>query len=154
MSPVPEGRVTAETWITAPTLPALVARAVSHYRINQEDGEDLLQETRIALWEAGQEVVGAAWVAQVASHKAVDLVRRLVRARAHIRAYAALPEGRRPEPEVGLLLHARVATLPSRIREFYDLRVLPDAQRRRRKRTRESPGTLRRATRASVGLTI
>ena len=100
MPPVPGRRVTAEAWITAPYLLALVTRVVSHYQINQEDGEDLLQETRIALWEAGQEVVGAAWVTRVASHKAVDLVRGRVRARAHIRTYAALPEGRRPEPEI------------------------------------------------------
>ena len=101
-----------------------MARVVSHYQISREDAEDLLQEIRIALWEAGQELVGAAWVARVASHKAVDLVRRRVRARAHLRTYMALQEGRRPEPEVGLLLQARVAELPARLREFYDLRYV------------------------------
>jgi len=124
MPPVPQGRVSAETWMTAPMLPALVARSASLYHVNEEDVEDLLQETRIALWEAGQELVGAAWVARVANHKAVDLVRRRVRARAHLRAYAALSEGRGPEPEVGLLLHARVAELPARLRDFYELRYV------------------------------
>ena len=121
---VPEGRATAETWITSPSLPAVVARVVSHYQISHQDAEDLLQEVRIALWEAGQALVGSAWVARIASHKAVDLLRGRVRARAHIRAYATLSQSRKPDPEVGLLLHARVTQLPARLRNFYELRYL------------------------------
>jgi uncharacterized protein YjbK len=44
---VPEGRATAETWITAPALPAVVGRVVSHHQISQEDAEDVLQETNL-----------------------------------------------------------------------------------------------------------
>ena len=47
MVPVPKGRATAETWITAPALPAVVGRVVSHHQISQEDAEDVLQETNL-----------------------------------------------------------------------------------------------------------
>jgi RNA polymerase sigma factor (sigma-70 family) len=111
----------AEVWIDSPALVALLIRVAAHHRIGSADLDDLAQETRIALWEAGNEVVGAAWVLQVASNKAVDLIRRRARAVARDQTFSTLNKGRPSEPEITLLLHARVAALPPQIREFYEL---------------------------------
>lgn len=120
----PSRPATAEAWMTSRALPGLVARVAGAYGIDEVDFEDLLQETRIALWERGAEDLGAAWVLQVARHKAVDLVRHRIRARARDRTYALLADGRNAESEFEPLLHALVAQLPIRLRQFYDLRYV------------------------------
>ena len=112
---------TAEAWISSPRLARLLVRVGAHYRIGPADLDDVAQETRIALWEAGPQAVGAAWILQVASNKAVDLIRRRMRAAAGDETFGVINNGREPEPEVALLLHARVASLLPQLRKFYDL---------------------------------
>jgi RNA polymerase sigma factor (sigma-70 family) len=94
----------------------------ARYGLPTADLPDLLQETRIALWEAGPTAtVSAAWVIRVATNKAVDHLRRTSRVRAIDRAFA----DRRVDPagnlELERLLHARVTELPERLHAFYSL---------------------------------
>ena len=112
----------ARAWIDSPALSRLVSRVVTRHRILDGDFQDLLQETRIALWKSGNErSVSTAWISRVVTNKAVDLLRRTTRARARERAYASLVRKAGREPDIELLLHARVAEFPARLRRFYDL---------------------------------
>jgi RNA polymerase sigma factor (sigma-70 family) len=112
----------ARVWIDSPALPRLVARIAADRCLRESDLQDLIQETRIALWEAGAEKnVTTAWVSRVAMNKAVDLVRRTIRARAREHAYACRARGGEREPEIECLLRARVSEIPVRLRDFYDL---------------------------------
>src|SRR5712692_25614 len=84
------GTTTGE-WLESPYLGRVAARVAHEYGLGPDDLADVLQELRIALWEQGLERrVSAAWVFRVASHKAVDLLRRTVRARRRERAAAKL----------------------------------------------------------------
>jgi RNA polymerase sigma-70 factor (ECF subfamily) len=102
-------------------VPRLVEHVAYHYAIAGADLEDLIQETRIALWEAGTKVVRVSWVLRVARNKAIDLVRRTKRIRAREQSYGRLRTVSGPEPDVEHLLRARVALLPRRLRKFYEL---------------------------------
>jgi RNA polymerase sigma factor (sigma-70 family) len=116
------GAATAAQWLESPYLARAAARVAYQYGLGAEDLEDLLQELRIALWEAEPEVrVGASWIFQVASHKAVDFLRRQARTRHGDRAFAGSPESGTHDLELDHLLRARIARLPSRLREFYKL---------------------------------
>lgn len=110
-------------WLGSPALPRFVTRAARQYGLSAQDIPDLLQETRIALWEAGSTAkVSAAWVMRVASNKSVDLLRRTSRAGARERAFTETCAGRASDFDLERLLGARVARLPPRLRRFYDLR--------------------------------
>ncbi len=114
--------IKAYAWIEDPRLLRLVGGVAEHYWIANADIPDLLQETRIALWETGSEAaVGAVWVLQVARHKAVDLLWRTLRARSRDDTFTVLAAGNLGDPEIKHLLKVRVAGLPPRLREFYDL---------------------------------
>ncbi len=103
-------------------LARLVATVAAHYRLDGQEAADVLQETRIALWQLGPAVqVSRAWVLRTARNKAVDLVRTKIRARARERAFTRLEIERARDPDLKHLLHARVAKLPARLRGFYDL---------------------------------
>jgi len=116
------GLMCARVWIDSPALPRLVARVAAECWISDSDLPDLLQETRIALWQAGNEkTVSTAWVLRVAMNKAIDLVRRTTRARAREHAYACRARGGEREPDIERLLHSRVAEISPRLRDFYDL---------------------------------
>jgi RNA polymerase sigma factor (sigma-70 family) len=94
------------------------------YGISTDDFSDLLQEVRIALWLAGSDVlVNPAWIIQTATHKAVDLLRRLP----HDRESAsdctlASKAAKGVDPELIHLLRARVDLMPDKLRSFYQLR--------------------------------
>jgi RNA polymerase sigma factor (sigma-70 family) len=112
----------AGSWLASPALDRVVARIASQYHLMPDDLPDLVQETRIALWEKGLETpVSAALVVKIASNRAVDLIRRRLRRRTRDRAaaIATLP----PEENVELrhLLNARVEALPPRLHRFYEL---------------------------------
>lgn len=111
------------TWIDSPGLVGLVARVAARYGIAVADVPDLLQETRIALWEVVADgPPSAALTVRVATNKAVDLVRNMVRRRTRDRA-AALSAAEVPEnAELRHLLNARVDELPRQLHEFYELR--------------------------------
>ena len=122
-----EGRMlgksaTTTQWLDSPYLARAAARVAQQYNIGQDDVQDLLQELRIALWEIGPEVsVGAAWIFHVASHKAVDFLRRQARTRNRDRSFADGRDCPTHDLELDHLLHVRVAQLPAPLREFYDL---------------------------------
>lgn len=115
--------VTAGDWLESPVLPRIVTRIAGQYWLREEDVPDLLQETLIALWKLGTSTeINAAWIVRVVSNKAVDIVRRATRARACAQALAQTSLRTSPEPDLEHLLHARVAKLPIRLREFYRFR--------------------------------
>jgi RNA polymerase sigma factor (sigma-70 family) len=121
-SPARASATTAQ-WLDSPYLARAAARVAHQHGLGREDVQDLLQEIRIALWELGPEViVGAAWVFQVAGHKAVDLVRRQARTRNRDRSWADWSDCSSHDLELDHLLHARVSQLPAPLRDFYDLR--------------------------------
>ncbi len=114
--------LSAREWLEEPDLSRLVNRVAARYGIGPADLQDLLQETRIALWEAESTATfGSAWVWRVASNKAVSLVRKVTRARARDRILAFSYEPNRRDPELEPLLRARITDLPTELREFYDL---------------------------------
>jgi RNA polymerase sigma factor (sigma-70 family) len=100
----------------------MVTRIAGQYWLKEGDVSDLLQETLIALWKSGTATeVNVAWIVRVISNKAVDIVRQARRAGACGQALAQTTAGGMPEPDLEHLLHARVAKLPNRLRDFYRL---------------------------------
>jgi RNA polymerase sigma factor (sigma-70 family) len=120
--PIERRAATAAQWLESPYPARVMARVAYQYGLGPEDLEDLLQELRIALWKAEPEVrVGASWIFQVASHKAVDFIRRQARTRRGDRAFAGSTARPAHDLELDHLLHVRVARLPASLRKFYDL---------------------------------
>jgi RNA polymerase sigma factor (sigma-70 family) len=113
----------AEDWLASPYLDRLVARVAGHHGVPAAELPDLIQETRIALWRAGLDLpVSVALIASIARNKAVDLIRHLARRRAGRRAAGRLAATAEVDAELHHLLSLRVAVLPRRMREFYELR--------------------------------
>jgi len=111
-------------WLDSARLGQVAARVAYQRGLGRDDLADLIQEIRIALWEAGPKVqVAEAWLHQVAHHKAVDLIRERGRRRQRdreVRYSRDQPTAARAE--LDHLLHVRVAGLPVRLRQFYALR--------------------------------
>lgn len=115
----------ASTWLEAEELDELVERIAARYHVAPADVPDLVQETRIALWELGPEVqVSSAWVIRTAANKTIDHVRSKTRARAREQAFAYLEQGASCDPEMHNLLRAQVAALPSSLKVLYELRYV------------------------------
>jgi RNA polymerase sigma factor (sigma-70 family) len=114
-------RLPTSEWLESPCLARVAARVAYQYGIGTGDLPDLLQEIRIAIWEAVPVCVSAAWVYRVASHKAVDILRQRTRTRGRYRAAVETAAGPGHHQELDHLLHAKVDTLPPRLRQFYDL---------------------------------
>jgi RNA polymerase sigma factor (sigma-70 family) len=118
-----ERETAVPSWIDSPALVRLVSRVAARYGIEASDLPDLVQETRIALWEAGCDgPPSTSLTVRVATNKAVDLVRSRVRRRIRDRAAAASSFENSRDPELRHLLNARVDELPRRLHEFYELR--------------------------------
>lgn len=118
-----EREVAVPPWIDSPALVPLVTRVAGRYGIGAEDLPDLVQETRIALWEVGAEgPPSAALTLRVATNKAVDLVRSIVRRRGRDRVAAWSTPEDPGNAELRHLLNARVGELPRRLHDFYELR--------------------------------
>lgn len=112
----------AGQWLGSSRLVRFVRLVTAVYGLSVLDREDVLQETRIALWQSGLETpIAKSWVRQTVTHKAVDLLRRNGRHQAGDRALAHLARPTDRDPELEPLLHARVAELPERLRTFYAL---------------------------------
>lgn len=108
-------------WLEDPTLDRLVLTVAATYRLQPQDIAEVLQETRIAIWQADSPGrVSRAWVLRVAKNKAVDLVRSRSRVRARDREFTHVPSHGTRDADLEILLKARVAKLPTRLREFYD----------------------------------
>jgi DNA-directed RNA polymerase specialized sigma24 family protein len=118
----PIGSPTTAEWLESPFLEQAAAQAARQYGLADDSLPDLVQEVRIALWEAGLDVhVGAACVRCVARNKAVDLVRVRLRSRAHDKALAAVLARAGPNLELEHLLRAKASTLPSKLLEIFNL---------------------------------
>ena len=119
-----EERLACAEWLDSPRLRHVAARVAHQRGLAPDDLADLIQEIRIAVWEAGPTArVPEAWLHQVAHHKAIDIVRQ--RRRRRDRAREVRYASGRPiavRSELGHLLHVSVAGLPSRLRRFYALR--------------------------------
>ncbi len=116
---------TTTEWLESPYLTHVAGRVARQHDLVRDDLEDLIQELRIALWEAGPDVcVSARWLFQVANHKAVDLFRKRLRRRRRDRVFTDSREDASHDPELDHLLHARVARFSPSLRRFYDLRYL------------------------------
>ena len=121
----PIGSPTTAEWLESPFLDQAAAQAARQYGLEDDSLPELVQEVRIALWEAGLNIhVGAAWVRCVARNKAVDLVRVRLRSRAHDQALAAVPARAGPNVELEHLLRAKAGTLPAELLEIFDLHYL------------------------------
>lgn len=117
--------LSTEEWLQSPYLTRVARRAAHSVGLGAAEIPDLLQEVRIALWRAGRRMrVGPAWLFQVATHKAVDILRRRIRSREIEQDFSDTSTPAGPSPrltELGHLLRARASRLPPPLREFYDL---------------------------------
>lgn len=114
--------VAASEWLESPYLGRVAARAARQHGLQEDDLPELLQDLRIAVWQAGDRApVTAAWIFGVASHKAVDMVRLKTRAHRNDQDLAAISSRSGRDLELDHLLRARVDSLPERLRQFYDL---------------------------------
>jgi RNA polymerase sigma factor (sigma-70 family) len=113
---------TGTGWLESPYLRRVAVRVARQHGLREDDFSELLQELRIAVWQAGAaSSLTAAWLFGVASHKAVDMVRLKARAHRIDQDLAAIPSQSKRDFELDHLLHARVDHLPKRLRQFYDL---------------------------------
>jgi RNA polymerase sigma factor (sigma-70 family) len=112
----------AEAWLVTPELARLAYAVAASYRLNSEDAEEVLQEVRIALWQAGLELrVCRAWIVGTAAHKAIDLLRNTIRRSGTEKACVRAADSHEKALELEYLLHSRVAELPEPLRDFYEL---------------------------------
>jgi RNA polymerase sigma factor (sigma-70 family) len=117
--------VSSAEWLDPPRLGHVAARVAYQRGLGRDDLSDLIQEIRIALWEAGPTVrVPEAWLHQVARHKAIDIIRQRGRRRQRDREarYSRGQPTTDAKAELDHLLHVSVAGLPARLRRFYTLR--------------------------------
>lgn len=111
-----------ENWLSSTLLEHIVARIAHECRLSPDDVPDLVQETRLALWEAdAHDPIGAAFVARVAKYKAVDLLRRLARSRRRDRTIARSTQPVGEDAELRHLLNVRIAGLPGEFQRLFDL---------------------------------
>ncbi len=109
-------------WLESPYLARVANRVARQHALPEDELPELLQDLRVAVWELGVGIrVSAAWIFGVATHKAVDLLRRRARARRHDQDLAAFVSRRERDLELHHLLRTRVAGFPMRLRQFYDL---------------------------------
>jgi len=111
-------------WLESPYLERLTARIAYRHGLPRQDVPDLLQETRLALWKSGSNSrVSVGWLFQIATHKAIDIVRR-ARRRAEV-ALDGQPRRDRStpaDPALTFLLRSRASRLPPALQRFYALR--------------------------------
>lgn len=118
--------LSTDEWLHSPYLARVATRAARSIGLGAAEIPDLLQEIRIAIWHAGRRMrvrVGPAWLFQVASHKAVDILRRRIRSREVEQDFTdSAPAGPSSRlTELGHLLRAQASRLPPPLREFYEL---------------------------------
>jgi RNA polymerase sigma factor (sigma-70 family) len=112
-------RSTSE-WLESPLLARIVKRVAGQYGILPAEVDDLIQEVRIALWEAELPVkIKPKWIFVTASHKAVDILRRRWQTSSDAALTKAVAAG---AGELNCLVRAQVAQLPKNLRAFCDLR--------------------------------
>jgi RNA polymerase sigma factor (sigma-70 family) len=113
---------TAREWLESTRLPPIARRVASGHALSPDELPDLLQEIRIALWQAGMEhPINATWVFRTASHKAIDLRREKLTHPDNLELTEDLAR-ESLDQELVNLLRARAAGLSQSLREFYELR--------------------------------
>lgn len=117
-------RVGVKEWLESPYLGRVAARVARSFGLPSQDVPDLLQDLRIALWQAGPGVsVNATWLFHTANHKAVDLLTARNKRRVRERDSSQLNRSNdTADSEVAHLLSCKVARLPEKLRAFYVLR--------------------------------
>jgi RNA polymerase sigma factor (sigma-70 family) len=112
----------SEDWITSAALDHLVASVAIRLGLHLDDVPDLVQETRIALWELGLDSPASrALVSQIAKNKSIDLLRRRVRRRARDLAASGVVLTREENAELQHLVNVQVEGLSKRLRVFHEL---------------------------------
>jgi RNA polymerase sigma factor (sigma-70 family) len=112
----------AGKWIDSPALDRFVRRVAYEHGVGVDDVPDLVQETRIALWELGLNAqISSALIARVARNKAIDLLRCRLRRRARERAASLIASQREEDAEVRHLLNVRAQALPAQLHDLYEL---------------------------------
>lgn len=112
----------SKEWITSEAPSHLVAGVAIRLGLDLDDVPDLIQETRIALWQLGLDsAAGAGLVTRIARNKSIDLLRRRIRRRARDLAAAPLVQVRSEDGELQHLLNVQVEGLPELFRIFYEL---------------------------------
>jgi DNA-directed RNA polymerase specialized sigma24 family protein len=107
-------------WLESDYLRGIATRVSYAYHLPAQDAPDLYQEVCLALWKAGPDrKVNATWVFHTANHLAARLLQRNRRATGTNRMDRT-PTAR--DPELALLVRARVDRLPEPLRTFYQLR--------------------------------
>lgn len=115
-------RASVADWLGSPILAAVVTRVARHYRLGCADIDDLIQETRIALWGMGLEVeINVSWINRTAIHKAVDLLRATARRQAREAVAAELARTPRDAIECRHLLNAQLDALARPLRRLYEM---------------------------------
>ncbi len=107
-------------WLESAHLRRIAMRVSYAYHLPAQDAPDLYQELCLALWKAGaNRKVNATWVFHTANHHAVRLLRRnRLAAGIHVADYVAHSR----DPELELLVRARVDRMPKPLRRFYEMR--------------------------------
>jgi RNA polymerase sigma factor (sigma-70 family) len=108
-------------WLESAHLNRISSHIASRLGLKAEDAADLLQELRLALWQAGPTTrVNATWVFRTAMHKGIDMWRQTRRAQTlQVAKPRPAYEG---DSELRHLLHARASALPRYLRALYELR--------------------------------
>ncbi len=107
-------------WLESPLLARIVKRVAGQYGILPAEVDDLIQEVRIALWEAESSVqIKPKWIFVTAGHKAVDILRRRWQTGSDAALSRVVGGG---GEELSCLVRAQVAQLPNTLRTFCDLR--------------------------------
>ena len=119
---VDSGIATAGEWLESPYLARVAARVARQRGLPEDELPELLQDLRVAVWEAAGVGIrlSAGWIFGVATHKAIDLLRRRARVRRHDQDLAAVASRRERDLELQHLLRTRVAGFPMDLRRFYD----------------------------------
>lgn len=118
----PRRERSVEAWLNSSLLERLVARVALDYNLSPDDIPDLVQETRLAIWETAQGTeVTARLVARIARHKAVDMLRRLIRSRVRDQAMTALNTPPVENSELRHLLNVRISGLPGEFQKLFEL---------------------------------
>jgi RNA polymerase sigma factor (sigma-70 family) len=122
---------TAQDWLLSPDLDKVVGITAFRLHVPRLEIPDLVQETRIALWELPPTAyVSSTWIEHTSRNKAIDLLRSRTRARTREKEFVRRTVGSNGDAEPKLLLRSRVSAMPRLIRVFYALHYIAGCSER------------------------